>query len=86
MLSNTAIEQTEMPMATREEIEEAKLTGKVTSCPPGQGTAPDAKEYGRAQFKCRCGHAGTMAYPKLFKMLRRKPLRLRCERCGRVQR
>jgi hypothetical protein len=48
-------------MATSEEIDEAKLTGKVTSYPPGRGTAPDAKEYGRAQFKCRCGHAGTMA-------------------------
>lgn len=74
-------------MATSEEIDEAKLTGKVTSYPPGRGTAPDAKEYGRAQFKCRCGHAGTMPYPMLFKRLRRrKPLRLRCERCGRVLR
>ena len=66
------------PMATREEgIDEAKFTGTVTRCPPGEGTAPDAKEYGQAQFKCRCGHAGTMPYPKLFKRLRRgRPMRL----------
>ena len=33
------------------------------------------KQYGQAQFKCACGHAGTMPYPKLFKRLRRgKPL------------
>ena len=74
-------------MATSEEIDEAKLTGKVTSYPPGRGMAPDAKEYGRAQFKCVCGHAGTMPYPTLFKMLRRgRPMRLRCQRCGRVLR
>lgn len=66
----------------------AKYTGTVTRCPPGQARAPDAKEYGQAQFKCRCGHAGTMAYPKLYKQLRRrrKSLRLRCERCGSVLR
>ena len=85
-------ESMEMPMATKEETTDdaiAKFAGTVTRCPPGEGRAPDAKEYGRAQFKCVCGHAGTMAYPKLFKMLRRgrhKPLRLRCERCGRVLR
>jgi hypothetical protein len=61
----------------------AAYGGPVTRCPPGEGRAPDVTEYGQAQFKCRCGRAGTMAYPKLFKRLRRrKPLRLRCERCG----
>jgi hypothetical protein len=79
-----------MPMAIDEETTDdaiPKFTGTVTSYPPGQGTAPDATEYGRAQFKCRCGHAGTMAYPKLYRRLRRrKPLRLRCERCGWVLR
>jgi len=65
----------------------AKFTGAVTKCPPGEGRAPDAKEYGQAQFRCACGHHGTMAYPKLFgRLRRRKPLRLRCELCGRVVR
>jgi hypothetical protein len=74
-------------MTTDKKIDDliAKYTGTVTRFPPGEGTAPD--EYGKAQFKCRCGHAGTMPYPKLFKRLRRrKPLRLRCERCGWVLR
>jgi hypothetical protein len=67
----------------------ATYAGTVTRCPPGRARAPDEKRYGQAQFKCTCGHAGTMPYPKLFKRLRRgrrqrKPLRLRCERCGRV--
>ena len=32
-------------------------------------------------------HSGTMPYPKLFRRLRRRrPLRLRCQRCGRVLR
>ena len=79
-----------MPMTTDEETTNdaiAKYTGTVTRCPPGEGTAPDAKEYGQAQFKCRCGHAGKMDYPKLYKRLRRrKPLRLRCECCGWVLR
>ena len=70
----------------------AAYTGTVTVCPSGRGKAPDAKrQRGRAQFQCVCGHAGTMAYPKLFQRLRRgrrrgKPLRLRCQRCGRVLR
>jgi hypothetical protein len=83
-------ESMEMPMATSEETTDdamAKFTGTVTRCPPGQGTAPDAKEYGRAQFNCACGHRGTMSYPKLFKRLRcGRPMRLRCQRCGRVLR
>jgi hypothetical protein len=60
----------------------------VTRCPPGEPKAPNAREYGQAQLKrCRCGHAGTMPYPKLFKRLRRRrPLTLRCQRCGRVLR
>ena len=77
-------------MATGEETTDdaiAKFAGTVTRCPPGEGTAPDAKERGRAQFKCRCGHAGTMPYPKLFKRLRRgRPMLLRCQQCGRVLR
>jgi hypothetical protein len=67
----------------------ATYTGMVTQCPPGRASAPDAKERGRAQFQCVCGHSGTLAYPKLFKRLRRrrgKPLRLRCQRCGQVLR
>jgi hypothetical protein len=66
----------------------ASYTGTVTRCPPGEASAPNTKEYGQAQLKrCRCGHGGTMSYPKLFKRLkRRKPLRLRCERCGKVLR
>jgi hypothetical protein len=90
MLQQHYDETVEMPMATKEETTDdamAKFAGTVTRCPPGEGTAPDAKERGRAQFKCACGHAGTMPYPMLFKRLRRrKPLRLRCERCGRVLR
>jgi len=76
-------------MATKEETTDdaiANYTGTVTRYRPGKGTAPDATEYGQAQFSCRCGHAGTMPYPKLYKRLRRrKPLRLRCERCGWVR-
>ena len=69
----------------------ASFTGTVMRCPPGRASAPDAKERGQAQFRCVCGHAGTMPYPTLFKWLRRgrrrgKPLRLRCQRCGRVLR
>jgi hypothetical protein len=65
----------------------ANYTGTVTRSPPGRASAPDAKEYGRAQFQCVCGHAGTMPYPILFKRLRRRrPLRLRCQQCGRVLR
>jgi hypothetical protein len=65
----------------------ANYTGPVTRCPPGQANAPNVREYGQAQFKCVCGNAGTMPYRKLFKRLRRqRPLRLRCERCGRVLR
>src|SRR5262249_3589793 len=65
----------------------ARYTGTVTRCPPGRASAPDAKERGRAQFQCVCGHAGTMTYPTLFKRLRRRrPLRLRCQQCGRVLR
>ena len=69
----------------------ARYTGTVMRCPPGRASAPDAKERGRAQFQCVCGHAGTMPYPTLFKRLRRgrwrrKPLRLQCQRCGRVLR
>ena len=65
----------------------ASFIGTVTRCPPGHGTAPDAKERGQAQFKCVCGHRGTMPYPKLFKRLRRRrPMLLRCQRCGRVLR
>ena len=69
----------------------ARYTGTVTRCPPSRASAPDAKERGRAQFQCVCGHSGTMPYPKLFRRLRRgrrrgKPLRLRCQRCGRVLR
>jgi hypothetical protein len=69
----------------------ARYTGTVTRCPPGRASAPDAKERGRAQLQCVCGHAGTMPYPTLFKRLwwgrrRGKPLRLRCQRCGRVLR
>jgi hypothetical protein len=79
-----------MLMTTDEEMIDdaiARFAGTVTQCPPGKGTAPETKEYGQAQFQCRCGHAGTMTYPKLFNRLRRrKPLRLRCERCGRVLR
>ena len=49
----------------------AAYTGTVTVCPSGRGKAPDAKrQRGRAQFQCVCGHAGTMAYPKLFQRLR----------------
>jgi hypothetical protein len=44
----------------------AKFTGVVTRCPPGEGTAPDAKEYGQTQFRCTCGHRGTMAYQALL--------------------
>jgi lysyl-tRNA synthetase class I len=67
----------------------ASYTGTVTRCPPGRASAPTVKERGQAQFQCACGHAGTMPYPTLFKRLRwgrrrRKPLRLRCQRCGRV--
>jgi hypothetical protein len=84
MLQQHDDESMEMPMATKEETTDdaiAKFAGTVTRCPPGEGRAPDAKEYGRAQFKCRCGHAGTMAYPKLYKQLRRrKPLRLAAAR------
>jgi hypothetical protein len=66
----------------------ASYAGTVTLCSPGKPRAPDAKEErGQAQFQCRCGHAGTMPYPKLFKRLRRrKPMRLRCELCGEVLR
>ena len=70
----------------------ASYAGTVTRCPPGKPRAPAAKEYGQAQLiRCRCGHAGTMPYPMLFKRLRRgrrrrKPLGLRCQRCGRVLR
>jgi hypothetical protein len=79
-----------MPMTTDEETTDdaiVKFAGMVTRCPPGEGTAPDAKEYGRAQFSCACGYRGTMPYTKLFKRLRRgRPMRLRCQRCGRVLR
>lgn len=66
----------------------ASYIGTVTRCRPCKPRAPDAKEYGQAQLKrCRCGHAGTMPYPGLFKRLRRgKPLRLRCQFCGTVLR
>jgi len=69
----------------------ARYTGTVTRCPPGRASAPDAKERGRAQFQCVCGHSGTIPYPTLFKRLRRgrrrgKLLRLRCQRCGRALR
>jgi hypothetical protein len=69
----------------------ASYTGTVMRGPPGRASAPDVKERGQAQFQCACGHAGTMPYPTLFKRLRRgrwrrKPLRLRCQRCGRVLR
>jgi hypothetical protein len=65
----------------------ANYTGTVTRGRPGRGRAPDVKERGQAQFQCVCGHAGTMPYPTLFKRLRRRrPLRLRCQRCGRVLR
>ena len=70
----------------------ASYTGTVTRGRPGRARAPDAKlQRGQAQFQCVCGHAGTMPYPTLFKWLRRgrrrgKPLRLRCQRCGRVLR
>jgi hypothetical protein len=69
----------------------ARYTGTMTRCPAGRASAPDPKERGRAQFQCVCGHAGTMPYPTLFKRLRRgrrrrKALRLRCQRCGRVLR
>src|SRR5262245_12062640 len=65
----------------------ARYTGTVTRCPPGRASAPDVKERGQAQFQCACGHAGTMTYPTLFKRLRRRrPLRLRCQQCGRVLR
>jgi hypothetical protein len=69
----------------------ASYTGTVMRCPPGRASAPDVKERGQAQFQCVCGHAGTMPYPTLFKRLRRgrrrrKALRLRCQRCGRVLR
>src|SRR5262245_42482665 len=69
----------------------ARYAGTVTRCPSGRASAPDAKERGRAQFQCVCGHAGTMPYPILFGRLRRgrrrrKPLRLQCQRCGRVLR
>jgi hypothetical protein len=63
----------------------ASYGGTVTVCPPGKPRAPEAKDYGQAQFRCRCGHAGTMPYPTLFKRLRRRqPLQLRCQHCGRV--
>ena len=65
----------------------ARYVGPVIRCRPGRANAPDAKEYGEAQYQCICGHAGAMPYPKLFKRLRRKrPMRLTCERCGRVMR
>jgi hypothetical protein len=65
----------------------ASYTGTVMRCPPGRASAPDVKERGQAQFQCVCGHSGTIPYPKLFKRLRRgKPLRLQCQRCGRVLR
>jgi hypothetical protein len=66
----------------------ASYAGRVTRCRPGKPRAPEAKEYGQAQLKrCRCDHAGTMPYPKLFKRLRRrKPMRLRCQHCGAVLR
>jgi len=69
----------------------ASCTGMVVRCPPGRASAPDVKERGQAQLQCVCGHAGTMPYPTLFKRLRRgrrrrKPLQLRCQRCGRVLR
>jgi hypothetical protein len=69
----------------------ARYTGTVTRYPAARASAPDAKERGRAQCQCVCGHAGTMPYPTLFKRLRRgrrrrKPLRLRCQRCGQVLR
>ena len=69
----------------------ASYTGTVMRCPPGRASAPDVKERGQAQFQCVCGHSGTMPYPTLFNRLRRgrrrrKPLRLQCQRCGRVLR
>jgi hypothetical protein len=64
----------------------ARYTGKVTRYPPGVASAPDVKERGQAQYQCTCGYDGTMPYPKLFKLLRRRALQLRCERCGRVMR
>src|SRR5262249_47342221 len=69
----------------------ASFTGTGMRCPPGRASAPAAKERGQAQCRCVCGHGGKMPYPTLFKRLRRgrrrgKPLRLRCQRCGRVLR
>src|SRR6188472_1302378 len=58
----------------------------VKRCPRGHARAPDVKRYDQSQFRCVCGHRGTLPYPVLFKLLRRrrKPMRLRCQRCGRV--
>jgi hypothetical protein len=65
----------------------ANYTGTVRRYPPGRARAPAAsREYGRAQFQCVCGHVGTMVYPELFRRLRRRPLRLRCQQCGLVLR
>jgi hypothetical protein len=77
-------------MKTEKNITTAELANyarTVTRLPPGPASAPDVKERGQAQFQCPCGHAGTMPYPKLFRRLRRKrPMQLRCQRCGRVLR
>jgi hypothetical protein len=59
----------------------------IKRCPTGEPRAPDVKRYGEAQFRCICGHRGTLPYPELYKLLRRrKPMRLRCQRCGRFLR
>jgi hypothetical protein len=63
----------------------AAYTGLVTRCRAGRARAPAMKQTGEAHFRCTCGHAGTMPYPKLFKRLRRgKPMKLTCRKCGRV--
>src|SRR5215831_971544 len=92
MLQHTRTTVTTMTLIDKTMVDAlARYTGTVTRCPAGRASAPDAKERGRAQFQCVCGHSGTIPYPKLFRRLRRgrrrgKPLQLRCQRCGRVLR
>src|SRR5262249_4590356 len=79
MLQHTPITVTTMTLDKTMGDAIASYTGTVMRCPPGRASAPDVKERGQAQFRCVCGHAGTMPYPTLFKRLRhlrrrRKPL------------
>jgi hypothetical protein len=53
-----------------------------------EGVVTKQDEIDAAFLTCRPGRLGQRGpYPKLFRrLLRRRPLRLRCERCGRVLR